>query len=146
MSRVRGPLGVLALSILAGALTGIVACHLVLAAWTYRHAGRRGADGRARWTAAVLVGGIFAFVPYVIAQGVGDSQERGLLGTAAGFARKSVRVARRSLRGLRRLVGAGGGTARSGVRLARLAVRSVRAVLRVLRRVDRTRTSPPDAD
>jgi hypothetical protein len=68
----RGPAGVLGLAIGFGLVTGLVAAHLVLAAWTYRDAARRDLREPGRWALAMLVGGVFAFVPYVVLQRATD--------------------------------------------------------------------------
>jgi hypothetical protein len=68
LARLRGPAGVVALATGAGLLTGMVAAHAVLAAWTYRDASRRDLREPGRWALAVLVSGIVGFVPYVAVQ------------------------------------------------------------------------------
>lgn len=78
--RLRGPFGALAFATAAGVLTGLVALNLILAAWTYRDAARRDRRAPGRWALAVLVGGVFAFGPYVLLQWLSDrSQDDGVL-------------------------------------------------------------------
>jgi len=83
LARLRGPAGVLALAVGFGAFTGMVAAHLVLAGWTYRDASRRDLREPGRWALAVLVGGVFVFVPYLLLQRAVDwSGDSGALDAA----------------------------------------------------------------
>lgn len=76
----RGPLGVVAFAVAAGTGVGLLVANAVLAAWTYRDASRRDLRAPGRWALAVLLGGLFAFVPYLLVQRATDwsSDSRGL--------------------------------------------------------------------
>lgn len=94
LGRLRGPAGVVALAVAVGTGVGLFVAHAVLAAWTYRDAARRDLRAPGRWALAVLVGGVFGFVPYVVLQRATDwSGDSRALGAARRVADRNPRGA-----------------------------------------------------
>lgn len=80
-ARLGRPAGVVALAVVVGLASGLLATHAVLAVWTYRDAVVRDSPRARAWALGVLGGGLFVFVPYVLVRRLtGDAGDR----TAAG--------------------------------------------------------------